>query len=189
MELAERYLSELDYDKAIAAYNMALDIDPKSVEAYLGLADAYVGRGEYEEALQVLEKGHRETGSDLTRDKMEELEEYLKSMKESILEPMAEEFSEEVIEEKEKDFSLVEIPLSVFTYDILGKDWLEWKLDELYEYVPTQYGHWDQHGDWVHWEEGNGNGWIKENCEGMTFGYVHKSESEDYIHYLVSSLT
>ena len=38
---AEKYLSELDYEKAIASYNAAIEIDPTSLEAYLGLADVY----------------------------------------------------------------------------------------------------------------------------------------------------
>ena len=39
---AEKYLAELDYEKAIAAYNAAIEIDKTSLEAYLGLADVYI---------------------------------------------------------------------------------------------------------------------------------------------------
>ena len=42
LKLAQRYLDELDYDKAIAAYRAAIDIDLKAEDAYLGLAEAYV---------------------------------------------------------------------------------------------------------------------------------------------------
>ncbi len=38
---ANRYLSELDYEQAIASYRQALDIDEKNREANLGLAEAY----------------------------------------------------------------------------------------------------------------------------------------------------
>ncbi len=41
IELANRYLSELDYEQAIACYQRALDIEPKNVEANLGLAGVY----------------------------------------------------------------------------------------------------------------------------------------------------
>ena len=36
-----RYLSELDYEQAIASYRQALDVDEKNKEANLGLAEAY----------------------------------------------------------------------------------------------------------------------------------------------------
>lgn len=41
IEAGNRYLEELDYERAIASYQQALDIDPKNVEANLGLAEAY----------------------------------------------------------------------------------------------------------------------------------------------------
>jgi len=41
IDLANRYLSELDYEQAIAYYQKALDIEPKNVEANLGLASVY----------------------------------------------------------------------------------------------------------------------------------------------------
>ena len=41
VEAGNRYLSELDHDRAIASYRQALDIDPKNVEANLKLAEAY----------------------------------------------------------------------------------------------------------------------------------------------------
>jgi len=41
VEAGDRYLSELDYDRAIASYRQALDIDPKNVEVNLKLAEAY----------------------------------------------------------------------------------------------------------------------------------------------------
>lgn len=41
IEAGNRYLEELDYERAIASYQQALEIDPKNVEANLGLAEAY----------------------------------------------------------------------------------------------------------------------------------------------------
>ena len=40
--LGRKYLVELDYENAIAAYEKVIKIDPKCVEAYLGLAEVYV---------------------------------------------------------------------------------------------------------------------------------------------------
>ena len=50
LDLGEKYLTELDYDKAILAYKEAIAIDPKNVEGYMGLAEAYrVAVNHYEE--------------------------------------------------------------------------------------------------------------------------------------------
>lgn len=41
IEMGNQYLSELNYEQAIASYRNALDIDPKNKEAGMGLAEAY----------------------------------------------------------------------------------------------------------------------------------------------------
>lgn len=41
IEMGDRYLSELNYEQAVVAYQTALNIDPKNTEAGLGLAEAY----------------------------------------------------------------------------------------------------------------------------------------------------
>ena len=51
--LGERYLEELDYEAAIAAFEEAIRINPKREDAYLGMAEAYAGLGEYEEAEEI----------------------------------------------------------------------------------------------------------------------------------------
>lgn len=54
LELGERYLSELDFERAEVAYTAAVKIEPKNVEATCGLARAYAGQGDYEQAEGVL---------------------------------------------------------------------------------------------------------------------------------------
>ena len=75
LELAEHYMDELKYEKAIAAYEKAIEIDPKCKEAYLGLAEVYIAMGDYEEAVKVLEEGYEATDSKTIRKKLEELKE------------------------------------------------------------------------------------------------------------------
>lgn len=66
LDLGRRYLQELNYTEAIAAFTKAIEIDPRQVEAYVGRADAYVGlyenvggdnlqlaQADYEEALRL----------------------------------------------------------------------------------------------------------------------------------------
>ena len=54
-DLGVRYLSEGNYKEAIIAFEAAIKIDPKRVEGYLGLADAYEAMGDSDRAAQVIE--------------------------------------------------------------------------------------------------------------------------------------
>lgn len=46
LELGEKYLEEMDYEQAVAAYRAALEIDPRCTEAYLGGIRACDGMGD-----------------------------------------------------------------------------------------------------------------------------------------------
>ena len=63
LELAQRYLLEEDYEQAIAAFEIIIEIDPKNVGAYLGLAEAYVSADELGNAVRTLEKAAEQTDS------------------------------------------------------------------------------------------------------------------------------
>lgn len=64
LELAQNYLLEGNYEQAIVAYKDVIQIDPKNVDAYLGLAEAYIGKGDLEEAVRILEEGYAVTGAE-----------------------------------------------------------------------------------------------------------------------------
>lgn len=68
-----RYLEDLKYEQAVAAYRAALAIDPKCVEAYIGLADAYVGLKDLDMALEVLGEGYALTAAAGISAKIEEI--------------------------------------------------------------------------------------------------------------------
>lgn len=74
LELGEKYLNELDYEQAIVAYETAIEIDPKCVEAYLGLIDAYVAMEEYDKALEYVNIGYEETQDQRFEDCRTEIE-------------------------------------------------------------------------------------------------------------------
>ena len=57
LELGQRYLEELDYESAIVAFQKAIEIDPKAMDAYVGLAEAHMALGNMEEALAAAEQG------------------------------------------------------------------------------------------------------------------------------------
>ena len=72
--LGSRYLSELEYEEAVAAYEDAIAIEPKLEKAYVGLADAYVGMEDYASAIEALERGIDETGSESLQDYRDEIQ-------------------------------------------------------------------------------------------------------------------
>lgn len=53
----DKYLNELEYEDAILAYRLALEIDSKSEEAYIGLAEAYLGLKDFEKAYEIVKHG------------------------------------------------------------------------------------------------------------------------------------
>lgn len=57
MNLGNKYLQNEKYEQAVAAFEVAIDIAPLNVDAYLGLADAYTKMEDYDMAESVLEDG------------------------------------------------------------------------------------------------------------------------------------
>ncbi len=64
METAQQYMDELQYERAIAEYEAAIEIEPSNAEIYQALAEAYIAIGDYESAVDVLERGVVQTGSE-----------------------------------------------------------------------------------------------------------------------------
>ena len=56
LTLAQRYLDEQNYEQAVIEFERLLEIDPKNVDAYLGLSQAYKALGEYDKAAMALEQ-------------------------------------------------------------------------------------------------------------------------------------
>lgn len=75
LALGEKYLSELDYEQAIAAYRQAIEIDPRCEDAYLALADIYVAMEDYEAAREVLEEGVSRTGAEALSAQLAQVQE------------------------------------------------------------------------------------------------------------------
>ncbi|MCR4642035.1 MAG: tetratricopeptide repeat protein [Lachnospiraceae bacterium] len=103
LALADRYLDELDYDRAIAAYREAITIDPSRTDAYLGLADAYAETDDIEAAIRILEEGSEATGSKKIRRKLEELRE-----KETVQEEIQEETQDVIHEDTMEEVKVME---------------------------------------------------------------------------------
>lgn len=63
-------LAQGKYSAAADAFSEEIKSDPKKVSLYIGLADAYIGEGEYEAAVDNLSEGYNATKSDKLTDKM-----------------------------------------------------------------------------------------------------------------------
>lgn len=61
LDLGNKYMQEMDYEQAVAAYLAAIEIDERCVEAYIGAAEAYMAMGDMESALDILSAGYDAT--------------------------------------------------------------------------------------------------------------------------------
>ena len=57
LDLGDKYLTESNYEKAIVVFTKAIELEPKAVKAYEGLADVYIKTEKYAKAKEVLENG------------------------------------------------------------------------------------------------------------------------------------
>ena len=57
LDLGEKYLLELNYEQALVQFLKVIEIEPMNPRGYTGVAEAYVGLGEIEKAVEVLEQG------------------------------------------------------------------------------------------------------------------------------------
>ncbi len=70
---AQQYLTEQKYEQAIAEFRKIIEIDPKNADAYIGMAKAYIGIGDTDKAIEVLEDGYEQTNDDRILEMLEEL--------------------------------------------------------------------------------------------------------------------
>lgn len=77
LKKADKYVDEMDFDEAISLYQEVLEMDKKNLNAYLGLANAYIGTRDYYSALDILhtalENVNKEDVDDV-EDLLEEVE-------------------------------------------------------------------------------------------------------------------
>ena len=71
-DLGMKYVSEGNYEEAIIAFAAAIEIDPKSADAYLALADIYEAQGDTESLQAILEQGLEAAGDARLQERLEE---------------------------------------------------------------------------------------------------------------------
>ena len=106
LQLGEKYMDDLNYENAVAAYSEAIEIDPMNTDAYLGLAQSYMGAEQYDEAeasyQQLLEldaanaQAYRELAELYIRlDKLQEAKQLLEAAVQAVDDPDIEELYQE----------------------------------------------------------------------------------------------
>lgn len=73
---AEEYVQAKNYEDAIVAYKEALEIDPDSEDAYVGLADTYIEMGDTVNAISIVNTGLARIDSSKLRDTLNLLNSY-----------------------------------------------------------------------------------------------------------------
>ena len=82
LDLGNRYMEELDYERAIAAFEAAIEIEPKNVEPYKGLVEAYLNLEDYDELADVYERA----SDNLDPDDLDELNDLIVDELSSLIE-------------------------------------------------------------------------------------------------------
>ena len=75
-KLAELYLSEKEYEKAVDEGLIIIETDPTIADVYIGLADAYLGTDDIDAAAGALIGGYERTGSEKIKQKLDKLNEF-----------------------------------------------------------------------------------------------------------------
>ena len=73
LNLGQKYLEEHDYEQAIVEFDKVIAIDPMSVDAYLGKAQAYESMGNKGKAIEVLQAGYEITNDLRLKDYIDKL--------------------------------------------------------------------------------------------------------------------
>ena len=74
LSLGERYLLEMQFEQALVQFLGVIEIEPMNVRAYLGAAEAFIGLGQQEAAINILRLGYERTRDEAIRQMLMELE-------------------------------------------------------------------------------------------------------------------
>ncbi len=104
-DLGVRYLSEGNYEEAILSFTQAIEIDPKSAEAYLLLAEVYLEMGDLEAAEWILLEGLEQAE---VKDALQEQLDAVRQQMEAELEALAAQQAQEEAEQAAASQEVVE---------------------------------------------------------------------------------
>ena len=70
--LGEKYLDDLEYEKAVFVFEQSIKSEPRSAQGYIGLYNAYIAMGESNSAKEALETGYKNTNSEEIKKLLDE---------------------------------------------------------------------------------------------------------------------
>ena len=73
LDLGEQYLLELDYEQALVQFLRVIEIEPMNARAYIGAAESYIGLGDTDNAIAILEQGYEQTSDSEIKRILDEL--------------------------------------------------------------------------------------------------------------------
>lgn len=80
LELGQKYLLEENYEEAIVAFTKVINLEEKEFQAYIGLAQAYTGAGDREQAQATLNQGLSIADALVEDEKTEDMLQYIEKM-------------------------------------------------------------------------------------------------------------
>ena len=135
LDLGQKYLTELKYEEAVAAFTEAFKIEPNEeteaalVSAYITWSDSLLADSNYDKAMEVLKQGYDLTGNQSLQDKISEIQKMIAAAKE------AEEQAEAEQDTDEKYHGLYDAIIATAEYEVLGKEFSDWTYDSFTSYV------------------------------------------------------
>lgn len=104
LELGQKYLLEQNYEEAIVAFTKVIELEEKEIQAYTGLAMAYIQQDDRKQAETVLDQGFAIVDTLSEAERTEKVNEYIEEMYdvalvnyEELLELAGEDVSEAII--------------------------------------------------------------------------------------------
>ena len=149
---SQKYVDELDYEKAIAELELAIEIEPNNAKAYLALAEVYAEMGDYESAALVLE-GAKEKVGNITgvNDVLEDLEQ--KVVKQELVQKNDDKQNDIEMTEVYLEYYVAPEPFGIYPFDGGGnrqygmtKAVGTLTFDEIVSYLPKEIDGVDSNG-------------------------------------------
>ncbi len=180
LNLGEKYLTEEEYEQAVVAFTEAISLDDKNVEAYLGLAEAYLGLGDEDAALTTLRNGYAATQNAQILERMEELEGV------SVQGDIENAGPEDGTEETEIAFSFALADIQVMGYDLMNNSYDEISAALLASFPSQIIPSWQEGSADTMWHS-ESDTWDAYTYEADPYRYEATLHEERYLDYTVYS--
>lgn len=136
LELAQKYLSDLDYEQAIVEYTAILEIEPNNEtvinileQTWLNYAQSYLETKEYQKAIEILERGFAQTQQTSLEEMLTEAKYLLSEQAEA--ERLRQEETKKAEENDRDAEQIVTFDFEITDFRIRGYDVLEDHMEDI----------------------------------------------------------